>query len=734
MSPTWRVAALTAACMVCFACGDDDGPSGGLPDGGTTGAIARFDPTDGPMDWDAIPFPHDLFLGPDGTVDLASLPSTAPVWEAVRAEVDRFDGFCTICPITFPIAGEIDRAGLPPLPAAGTVASANDPVVLVDVDPASPERGRFHAVELEWNDSQSVVTARPARGVVLRRRTKYAAAITSRLRAPDGTALSADPDFAAIRDGMASPDVYERARAIVEPALAELATAGVGRASIVGLAAFTTRDPTEDLLALKGVVDAAFAPSPPVAVVDRIYRAGDGTLDAVLGTPAENVPGYEVPAAAGTEGAFAMVHETTHIAIAGHFRAPRIVEGTGSEMGAVRRAADGTLAPGPMEDVPFLLIVPRDVDATQLPLVVFHHGAGGDRQGGFLLADTAGQAGIAVLAIEPFQHASRSTTARDEKTQFRDLMVPDGFAEHDGATVLQRVLGIAEDSGHPGGDPVLIQGVAMQMIGDLLSIFRLARDGDWSAVAATDTALAGLTFDRDRIFFVGLSLGTVMGTGALVVDDTVSAAVLNVPAADLVDTLLEGPIFRANITDALWLPAVRITTSFDERDRRASMHPAFGFHRWVTEPVMPISMARFLLRDRLVASPPPDVLWQIAHHDTATGTPGPEGLIASVGVPGVGAFETATIPSATAPFTANFDTGAGMVTAGVHQFSPASHFMAIYHAEMHDYEAPIAPPFRAVDPPVPFQNPVSAVHTQITHFFRTKSETGRAEIATPAIP
>ena len=127
--------------------------------------------------------------------------------------------------------------------------SPDDGVVLADVDPDSPERGRLFPLHLEWNPEHRVLTLRPVRGIALYRSRRYAAAITSELHAADGSPLGASELFRDARGGARSDDpIAQRVSDEIEPALDEVACCiGVERRRIVVLASFTTEDVTADV-------------------------------------------------------------------------------------------------------------------------------------------------------------------------------------------------------------------------------------------------------------------------------------------------------------------------------------------------------------------------------------------------------------------------------------------------------------------------------------------------------
>ncbi len=65
----------------------------------------RFEPAAEPMDFGAIPFPDDLYLGASGRVALGALPSEAgsisPDFpEAIRQALGDLSGFSTVAPVS----------------------------------------------------------------------------------------------------------------------------------------------------------------------------------------------------------------------------------------------------------------------------------------------------------------------------------------------------------------------------------------------------------------------------------------------------------------------------------------------------------------------------------------------------------------------------------------------------------------------------------------------------------
>jgi hypothetical protein len=672
-----RLLAAIAVALLLVSCGDSSDP---LP---PPSAVARFDPSfEGPMDWGDVPFPSDLYRDTAGAVRLGALPtarSDEPLFGAFRELIASRGGFCVTCNAYFPIEGELDAGTLPAGDGLAPEPSPADPILLADVDPASPERGRLFPVRVEWDPRGGFLALRPARGSVLHRVRRYAAVLTSQVRASDGTPLGASDIFRHARDGGRSDDPrVEKVRESIAPALEELTRFGVDRDAVVALAVFTTDDVPRDLLEVRAVVQEG---AELTAVVDRV-RLGE-EIDELLGFPAADRPGIDVPPVAGSGGTRSIAHAEIAEVITGRFSAPRVLAGSGTDIGTALRDADGRVAAGPREDVPFVLTIPRGADREHLPVAIAHHGFNASRVTGFATADTAARAGVAVLAIDAFQHGERAASARDELHAMRgDVAGADGFAETTPTDVSARVFGLVGAA--PGLElfPGYSLGCFLQFAADVFSAARLVREGGLDR--AVTAGGATVRFDPERVGFVGNSLGAVVGSAVLVAEPSLRAAVQNVQPGSIVETLAESPEFRP-LVEALFLPNLGVEGPFDEVDRHLLFDPIVDLSRWVLDPVDPLALAPYLFRDPLRAERP-EVLFQVA------------------------ALDEVAAPLATDSMLAASD--APLVT----RYDPAAHGMLEVLNQSSRYEPPAVPPFRLRPAAVPVTNPIVAEHDEIAEF------------------
>jgi hypothetical protein len=654
----WRRVLPIALVVASASCAPSAGPT----------AVARFDVGAAPLAFDAAPFPGDFRLASDGTVALGELPTrrtAEPMFDRLRALLSARRGFCATCNVYFPIEGSLSRASVP----TETSGAPTDAIVLVDVDEASPERGRFFPLRIEWNEAQGLVALRPAPGIALHARRRYAAAITSDLESSDGTALAADEGFAAMRT------------TLVEA----LVAAGVEETRIVAATVFTTEDVTAELRAIRAIEDAAAV---PLVTIDRVYHAG-AELDDLLGVPSEDRPGIDVVPAAGTEGTRAIRHGGLALVVIGRFGAPRIVTGTGTEVGELRRDAGGALEAGPLEDVTFMLAIPSGADVTRLPIVVHHHGFNASRTTGFALAETVARAGSALLAIDAYQHGDRAASALDAAHAMRGDGVSgaDGFAETSVADVTTRVFGL---TGVPAGQqlyPGYQLAAFAQFAADVVATVRFVRLGDLTALGAADASLVGLAFDDSAIDYTGNSMGSVVGCSVLTIEPAIRRAVLNVPPGSIVENLGESPEFRPLTLGSL-LPLLGVDgRGFDEVERHVLFDPVVDLFRWTLEPIDPLALAPYLFADRVVASTPV-VLFQPA------------------------VLDEVAAPAATASMLEA--SGAAHVT----RYEPASHGMLEVIDGDSAWQPPYVQPLVRRAEPLAYQNPIDQVHLEIEAFLR----------------
>lgn len=676
------------------------------------GATLRFAFPSGtaPLAFGDVPFPSDLYLDASGTLALGALPTTrsdSPYFTALRELVAARDGFCATCSLHAYVDGALDPTSVPASATPTSTASASDAIVLLDLDAPSP---RLVPLRVWYDPTYDHLAIRPVRGIILGGAHRWALGITSRLRAMDGSPLRASDDFAALRDGR------DTTHASTIEAITALVAAGVPRDVLVGATTFTTGSTGMELVATRAALHAT---PTPTATIDRVYPGPDGTLDDLFGIPAEDRPGVDVASMAGADGPHAMIHEAIGTVVLGHLAMPRILTGTGIDVGTLRTDASGMPTTGPSEDVPFVLTIPAGATSlASLPVLFVHHGFNASRVTALTMSDTAARAGYATFGIDAYQHGGRASSATDTVHDLRGSMGADGLSESVMADVSARTFGI---EGVPSGMelfPAYPLGAFAQFAADVMSSVRFLRDGDLAPLVTAVPTLAGLSFDRDHVAYLGISMGSVIGASIVAAEPDVRTAILVVPPGSIVETLCEGVAFR-DLTAITLANLLHIQGRFDEVGHACVGDPIVDLIRWALEPIDPLALAPHFYADPLVPGARPDAVWITSSNDEIASPPASESVFSVAGLPGVGTFASAPVTSVTLPAMANLATSRGDVTALVLRLAPASHGLCEVQGADASYALPIEPPYVRLPSRMHYDNPIAETHARIGGFLRT---------------
>lgn len=217
-----------------------------------------------------------------------------------------------------------------------------------------------------------------------------------------------------------------------------------------------------------------------------------------------------------------------------------------------------------VEEIPMLVSVPvGHTFGSTLPVVIFQHGITADRSSLFGIADALAAAGFAAVAIDLPLHGVDSTSAlftgyldggRRERTFGLDLwnnttgeVGPDGTIDGSGASFVN--LGL----------PLVSRDNIRQAVSDLFQLTAVIGDIDINGDSTPD-------LDADQIYFMGHSLGGIIGTIYLSEAEQVRAACLGMPGG-AIPKLLEGsaafgPVVTAGLMAAGLTPGTAEWESF----------------------------------------------------------------------------------------------------------------------------------------------------------------------------
>lgn len=462
---------------------------------------------DGP-DTALVPYPSDRYTKADPStktglrVDIGAhntADSLALGLPATVAELNAKDGFSTIGGVAVGFTGPIDVRGIvidedaeppatEPVRDADEYAKAGAPFALVDVDEASPEKGKAFGLLPRWwaqakDDyylaDEYTLLAQPS--VALRPRTRYAFVLTDAVKASDGREIVRSAQMEAVLSGKDDSAYADEVRKGVSEASASV---GVDPEHVVVATVFTTASVHDEVLAAAGAARASEPPKvlEPWSVETPMEADGRVRFRAV----------FEAPELRGEDGKW-------HSDADG---APVVQKKVGMEV---------------------LLAFAHGDKSGPRPIVFFAHGLGGTKDGNWGTAGRLADIDAAVFAIDSPEHGSRSADpSKPLIATFRFFGIDPDTQEFD----IER----ARDN-------------FRQMASDQLELVRFAAslgDLDLLPVGAPD----GIPdLDTSKMLYIGHSFGSVQGPTIFALAPEIKHAVWNVGGAGLMTLLRDSATF-----------------------------------------------------------------------------------------------------------------------------------------------------------------------------------------------
>ncbi len=228
--------------------------------------------TSQPANFYASPFPSDLRLNASGGPDYSGFPRPVAitVLDGMVTLASARSGFPTV-----PVAYFQFTAPMPPLdPDQVIVADKASSVLLVDVDPTSPERGKLlpTVATVPASDAYivpNVLAIAPRPGFVLAPKRTYAFVVRRELGDAAGNELGVNATFAMLAAGQTPPRAKGAAAAkLFAPLFDTLkGTVGIDPADVAAATVFTTGDVVLDTATrAAGIVAKYRAPIGPLSV------------------------------------------------------------------------------------------------------------------------------------------------------------------------------------------------------------------------------------------------------------------------------------------------------------------------------------------------------------------------------------------------------------------------------------------------------------------------------------
>ena len=217
--------------------------------GGSPGTTVRFD-LDADLTQQAsffnFPYPSDLRLNAQGGPALDGFPNpdSSPVIDGIRQIAEDRPGFPVV-----PVAWFEFSAPLPTLDASAVIpAEPGSPVLLVDVDPTSPARGKLRPTvatvpPVDGYVPANLLAVAPRPGFVLDGNRKYAFVVLRSLKDAAGHPLGVAPALATLEKGATPPGANgAKARDLYAPLWDTLKMIGVDPKQVAAATVFTTGD------------------------------------------------------------------------------------------------------------------------------------------------------------------------------------------------------------------------------------------------------------------------------------------------------------------------------------------------------------------------------------------------------------------------------------------------------------------------------------------------------------
>lgn len=545
-----------------------------------TGVIAaRFDPGNADPAQRVIPLPNNLLLS--GTTDLTlNIPVADPNnFGDPQVAVNALDGWSTTAPWTLQFsvkprlttiaAGtslrvfEVTLTG-PGGGVTGVVRELASPADYVIAPVSSDTTGRTVAI----------VPTRP-----LRQLTSYMAVATSAITDENGNDATPDQTYFLTKrtsplcvNGASTEPLLPAATACSLEPLRQLTNSHLAAANAQGVTpdrvvvswVATTQGITPVLQAAVGKVAQTPAPlarlAPTGLTLANLPGLGLAPIaDIYIGTL--DVPYYQTAAVS---------NNNPGGVLSGFWKAaPGAYVPPFNQVGLSPASTNVTFAnPFPVatktETIPVLLTVPNAASGKTRPvagwpIVIFQHGITRNRTDAFAIAQTLASQGFAVIAIDiplhgivdpanplKIENTPLAATGAHERTFNLDIKGANGGCPPSATSP------ICPDGAIDGSGAYFINLTSLltsrdnirQAIVDLFSLSRVIPTLSYDGVAGAD-------FDSSSVYFVGQSLGSIVGSSFVAFDSKVNVALLSVPGGGIVRMLEASPTFGPTIIAGL---------------------------------------------------------------------------------------------------------------------------------------------------------------------------------------
>ena len=585
-------AALAATLIAC-----EETPETSVRDDITESFFAKFDPSVG-----TIPFPNNvLFLGTaDATLNIPTTDLTGGEKDLADA-MNTMDGFSTIAPISTAFSSAIDASTL----VAGTTVRVFEVTLsgvggaVIALDPANELTSTDFVAAVSTVDGSDANNPDPGANKLvitplkpLKAGTSYAVVITNGVKDKSGNAAAADLIYTFIKNEteLVTPfpatnlnlsevnyaglllkadtdlsgdiDPTEAAAALesvngleglrqltvaTEGMVATNASPAITKSEIILSWVFTTQSNGLSANHPLNRAYTAIAADPATS----INTTADGTTADFGGAGAANihVGTIDIPY-------YLAADDDAQLGAAGP--AVGFWENSGGA-GSFITPIDSLPVAQSTQRIPLLLSIPL-AGSGPWPVVIFQHGITADRTSLLAIADNLAARGFAAVAIDLPLHgllASADTGGLRDATNTFDATVQERHFDVDyvtNSTGLSPGDGNIDTSGANFVNLPNMMTTRDNLYQSIADLFVLTKSLNSSVTGMDYTGDGNGDFDASRIYFIGHSLGAIVGASFLAIETNVKDAVLAMPGGGIAK-LLDGssefsPVIAAGLANA----------------------------------------------------------------------------------------------------------------------------------------------------------------------------------------
>lgn len=573
-----------------------------------------------------VPYPSDAYLANGKIGNIPGLDAIVTVnSNMLQNALSVHDGFGRVTYSNFYIddpsapanddgsiaSAQIDTTSLPQS-ETDCVADASS-VFLIDLDPSAANkrvgcRAAYHVAPL--GHTRPVLGIAPGRGIVLQPAHQYAAVVTSRVKDKNGANIAASSDFAKIASGDRSAGVgplyggaYDAVTSAIGSALAS------DKATIVGLAVFTTNDMEEELYGLRDALESSAAPplawdATSMAPMGAVKFTSTSPLPVGFAASLDDYLGVATQKLGdGSDDPDALLPVRAHDAIdaigtaefdAINYLNVRPNGYSDPDHANFARDASGKIIPAPEKPTSKIwvtLFTPKTtMPANGYPIVIVQHGLSSSRDYIFDLANTFCKNGWMVAGIDSVTFGARAPEAQFQTDVASNWSSAPG-AKYTGPDGLADPVGGSFNGSTDLFGTLLNIGALRDQLrqaeldtSQLVHVLRSSPD-----LSPLQTGATAPKIDPAHVAYIGDSLGGIEGAVAAAIEPNLQAWTLEVAGGGVVTEIAaRSPVISANLNGG------GLNFGFTA-DQFTDSHPIVNLIEEITEPGDPLLYASHLV-------------------------------------------------------------------------------------------------------------------------------------------